>query len=161
MVDKVSLDAADIRILSALQEDATLSASAVAELVNLSHNACWRRIKRLEDLRVIKRRVAILDARALGMNVTVFVTVRASEHSEEWLDAFAAAVRGIPEVLEFYRMSGDIDYLLKLQVESIESYDAVYKRLIKAAKLTDVSSAFAMEELKHTTALPLPDPKQR
>ena len=160
MAEKVTLDAADVRILSALEEDATLSAAAIADLVNLSHNACWRRIKRLEDLHVIKRRVAILDARALGMNVTVFVTVRASEHSEEWLDTFAAAVRALPEVLEFYRMSGDIDYLLKLQVESIEAYDAVYKRLIKAVKLIDVSSAFAMEEMKHTTALPLPSPRR-
>lgn len=160
MTQTVSLDAADVRILSALQADATLSMAALAEIVHLSHNACWRRVKRLEDAGVIRARVALLDAEALGVGVTVFVSVRAREHAQDWLDEFAAAVRDIPEVVEFYRMSGDVDYLLKLQVASIAAYDAVYKRLIKAARLTDVSSAFAMEELKHTTALPLPGPSR-
>lgn len=156
MTDRAHLDAADIRILAALQGDGTLSMAALAEIVNLSHNACWRRVKRLEEDGVIKGRVALLDARAIGANVTVFVSVKASEHSQEWLDNFAATVRAIPEVVEFYRMSGDVDYLLKVQVGSIADYDAVYKRLIRTARLTDVSSTFAMEELKHTTALPLP-----
>lgn len=160
MTQTVSLDAADVRILSALQADATLSMAALAEIVHLSHNACWRRVKRLEDAGVIRARVTLLDAEALGVGVTVFVSVRAREHAQDWLDEFAAAVRDIPEVVEFYRMSGDVDYLLKLQVASIAAYDAVYKRLIKAARLTDVSSAFAMEELKHTTALPLPAPSR-
>jgi len=160
MTQTVSLDAADVRILSALQADATLSMAALAEIVHLSHNACWRRVKRLEDAGVIRARVTLLDAEALGVGVTVFVSVRAREHAQDWLDEFAAAVRDIPEVVEFYRMSGDVDYLLKLQVASIAAYDAVYKRLIKAARLTDVSSAFAMEELKHTTALPLPGPSR-
>jgi len=158
MAQPVTLDAADIRILAALQEDGSLSVAAVAERVNLSGNACWRRIKRLEDEGVIKRRVALLDAQALGLGVTVFVNVRASEHSEEWLSAFSAAVDAIPEVVEFYRMSGEVDYLLKVQVASIADYDGVYKKLVSAVRLTDVSSAFAMQELKHTTALPLPTP---
>lgn len=155
MASKVSLNEADIRILRVMQEDATLSIAAIAESVHLSHNACWRRIKRLEEAGVISRRVTLLDPTALGLDMTVFVSIRASEHSEEWLNSFATAVRAIPEVVEFYRMSGDIDYLLKLRVQNIAAYDAVYKRLIKAVRLTDVSSTFAMEELKHTTALPL------
>ncbi len=151
-----SLDATDVRILAILQEDCTISIGTVAERVHLSQNACWRRIKRMEEDGVIRKRVALLDATKLGVGVTVFVTVRAGEHSEEWLKTFASAVASIPEVMEFYRLSGDIDYLLRLQISDISSYDSVYKRLIKAAKLTDVSSAFSMEELKQTTALPLP-----
>jgi Lrp/AsnC family transcriptional regulator len=124
--------------------------------VNLSQNACWRRIKRLEEEGFVSRRVALLDPEKLGVGVTVFVAIRAAEHTEDWLEQFAAAVRRIPEVAEFHRMSGDIDYLLKLRVADIADYDAVYKRLIRAAKLTDVSSMFVMETLKSTTAIPLP-----
>lgn len=155
MSSKVNLSEADIRILRVMQEDATLSVAAIAETVHMSHNACWRRIKRLEEAGVITRRVTLLDPTALGLDMTVFVSIRVSEHSEEWLNSFATAVRAIPEVVEFYRMTGEVDYLLKLRVQSIAAYDAVYKRLIKTVRLTDVSSAFAMEELKHTTALPL------
>jgi Lrp/AsnC family transcriptional regulator len=154
----VSLDAADLRILGVLQEDGSLSVAAVAERVNLSSNACWRRIKRLEDERVIKRRVALVDAEAIGVGVTVFVNVRASEHTDEWFQAFSQAVCDLPQVVEFYRMSGEVDYLLKVQVSSISDYDAVYQRLVRSVRLTDVSSAFAMEEVKHTTAVPLPMP---
>lgn len=149
------LDSFDIDILALLQESAEASVAEMAERAHLSQNACWRRIKRLEQEGYIKRRVALLDPVKLGVGVTVFVSVRAAEHSEEWLDAFAAAVRSLPEVVEFYRMTGDIDYLLKLQVADIAAYDKVYKRLIKSVRLVDVSSAFAMEELKHTTAIPL------
>jgi Lrp/AsnC family transcriptional regulator len=149
------LDETDRRILHQLQTDSDRSVATVGESVNLSSNACWRRIKRLEDEGYIKRRVALLDAKKLGAGVTVFVTVRAAEHSNEWLEGFANAVRRIPEVVEFYRMSGEIDYLLKVLVGGIEEYDEVYKRLIRSARLTDVSSAFAMEELKSTTAIPL------
>ena len=152
----ITLDAVDVRILTSLQEDASLSVCAVAEQVHLSQNACWRRIKRLEDEGVIRKRVALLDAQKIGVGVTIFVTLRAAEHSEEWLDHFSSAVVSMPEIVEFYRMSGDVDYLLKVQIADIQSYDAFYKRLIKAARLTDVSSAFAMEEIKQTTALPLP-----
>lgn len=152
---RIELDRYDRRILACLQEDATVPVAGVAERIGLSHNACWRRIKRLEENGVIARRVALLDAAALGLEMTVFVSIRASEHSEEWLNHLKAVVRDIPEVVEFYRMAGDVDYLLKLRVESIAAYDAVYRRLIREVRLNDVSSAFSMEEIKNTTALPL------
>ncbi len=151
-----AVDAADLRILGVLQEDTSLSIGEVAERVNLSQNACWRRIKRLEEDGVILRRVALLNAARLEAGVTVFVTIRAAEHSDSWLAELTAVVRRIPEIVEFYRMSGDIDYLLKIKVADIAAYDGVYKRLIHGIRLSDVSSAFAMEELKNTTAIPLP-----
>ena len=151
-----AIDAADLRILGVLQEDAALSIGEVAERVNLSQNACWRRIKRLEEDGVILRRVALLNAARLEAGVTVFVTIRAAEHSDSWLAELTAVVRRIPEIVEFYRMSGDIDYLLKIKVADIAAYDGVYKRLIHGIRLSDVSSAFAMEELKNTTSIPLP-----
>lgn len=158
---RVALDEADLRILGVLQEDASLSVASVSQLVNMSQNACWRRIKRLEETGVIARRVTLLDAAALGLETTVFVSIRASEHSEAWLAQLSDAIRDIPEVVEFYRMAGDIDYLLKLKVENIAAYDEVYRRLIRAVRLTDVSSAFAMEEIKCTTSLPLNMAKAR
>jgi Lrp/AsnC family transcriptional regulator, cysteine-sensing transcriptional activator len=150
------LDSVDVKILGLLQADASRAIAEIADAVHLSQNACWRRIKRMEEEGVIKKRVALLDAGKLGVGVTVFVSVRAGEHTEKWLDTFTSAVRKMPEVVEFYRMAGDIDYLLKLQVANIAAYDRVYKSLIRAAKLTDVSAAFAMEEMKQTTELPLP-----
>jgi len=150
------VDETDLQILRLLQRDAALSIAEIADSVHLSQNACWRRIKRLEDDGVITKRVALLDAQRLGVGVTVFVSVRAAEHTEKWLDGFTAAVRAIPEVIEFYRMAGEVDYLLKLQVADIAAYDRVYKTLIRSAKLMDVSAAFAMEEMKRTTELPLP-----
>lgn len=150
------LDSIDVRILSLLQRDASRPIAEIAEAVHLSQNACWRRMKRLEEEGVITKRVALLDAEKLGVGVTVFVSVRAGEHTEKWLESFATAVRKMPEVVEFYRMAGDVDYLLKLQVADIAAYDRVYKSLIRAAKLMDVSAAFAMEEMKRTTELPLP-----
>jgi Lrp/AsnC family transcriptional regulator len=150
------LDATDIRILEALQTDASLSIAEIAQSVNLSQNACWRRIRQLEEDGFIRKRVALLDAGKLGVGMTVFVMLRAGEHSDKWLATFSAAVRKIPEVVEFYRLAGEVDYLLKLQVADIAAYDTVYKALIRAAPLGDVSGAFAMEELKHTTAIPLP-----
>jgi Lrp/AsnC family transcriptional regulator len=150
------LDSIDVRILSLLQNDASRSIADIAEAVHLSQNACWRRMKRLDDEGVIRKRVALLDPAKLDVGVTVFVSVRAGEHTEKWLETFTAAVRKMPEVVEFYRMAGDVDYLLKLQVADIAAYDRVYKTLIKSAKLMDVSAAFAMEEMKWTTELPLP-----
>lgn len=149
------LDSIDIHILRLLQRDASRSIGDIANTVHLSQNACWRRIKRLEGDGVIQKRVALLDAQKLGVGVTVFVSVRAGEHTEKWLETFTAAVRKLPEVVEFYRMAGDVDYLLKLQVADIAAYDRVYKSLIRAARLMDVSAAFAMEEMKKTTELPL------
>ena len=150
------LDSVDIHILRLLQRDASLSIADIADAVHLSQNACWRRIKRLEQEGIIHKRVALLDPAKLNVGVTVFVSVRAAEHTQKWLENFTAGVRRMPEVIEFYRMAGEIDYLLKLQVADIAAYDRVYKSLIRVAKLADVSAAFAMEEMKRTTELPLP-----
>ncbi|HLI12007.1 MAG TPA: Lrp/AsnC family transcriptional regulator [Alphaproteobacteria bacterium] len=151
----VELDSTDLRILNALQTDSSRSVAELAAEARLSPNACWRRVKRLEEEGVIRSRVALLDPTRLGLGVTVFVAVRTNQHTEEWLKAFAEGVARIPEVVEFYRMSGDVDYLLKVLVADIAHYDRVYKKLIKAASLTDVSSSFAMEQIKYTTAIPL------
>jgi Lrp/AsnC family transcriptional regulator, cysteine-sensing transcriptional activator len=152
----VQPDGIDLKILDLLQNDASLSIAEIGERVHLSQNACWRRIRQLEESGIIVKRVALLDRERLGVGITVFVTVRAGEHTEKWLETFSAAVRKMPEVVEFYRLTGEIDYLLKLQVADIAAYDRVYKALIRSAKLMDVSAAFAMEELKRTTAIPLP-----
>jgi Lrp/AsnC family transcriptional regulator len=149
------LDAADRRLLAVLQQDAALSINALAERVNLSPNASWRRVRLLEQDGYVLRRVALLDPDRLGVPATVFVSIRAAEHSEEWVARFATVVSDMPEVLEFYRMSGEVDYLLKLQVADIAHYDRVYRRLIQAVRLPSVTSAFAMETLKRTTALPV------
>lgn len=150
------LDAMDIKILDLLQEDAARSIAEIAEQIHLSHNACWRRIRQLEESGIIKKRVALLDAQKLGVGTTVFVMLRAVEYTDEWYDAFAKAVSKIPEVLEFYRLAGEIDYLLKLQVSDIAGYNEVSQKLTRAVRFRDFSGAFAMEELKNTTAIPLP-----
>ena len=149
------MDRIDLKILGCLQEDATLPVADIAERVGLSTTPCWRRIQNLEKSGVIRRRVALLDASKLNCGVTVFVRLRTSQHNYEWLENFSKTVARMDEVVEFYRMSGEIDYLLRVVVPDIASYDAVYKRLIKAADFADVSSSFALEEIKYTTALPL------
>ena len=149
------MDRIDRKILQCLQEDASLPLAEIAERVGLSTTPCWRRIQNLEKTGVIRRRVALLDPDKLNVGVTVFVRVKTSEHSYDWLESFAEQIAGIEEVVEFYRMSGDIDYLLRIVVPDIAGYDAVYKRLIQLAGLADVSSNFAMERIKYTTALPL------
>ena len=152
----VKIDSIDKRILEELQRDASRSIEQVAQAVGLSQNPCWRRIKRLEADGVIERRVAVVDPARVGVGVTVFVSVRTSHHSDAWLAAFAQGVEAIPEVVEFYRMSGDVDYLLKILVHDIADYDRIYKRLIRVADLDDVSSSFAMERIKSTTEVPIP-----
>ena len=149
------MDAIDRKILTLLQRDCTLPVAEVAERVGLSASPCWRRIQNLEAAGVIARRVALLDRQKLNLGVVVFVRIKTQDHSQGWLEAFAATVEAIDEVVEFYRMTGDTDYLLRLVVPSIDAYDAVYKRLIGIPGLADVSASFAMEEIKHTTALPL------
>ncbi len=151
----MTLDATDRKILTLLQQDASLSVADIAEKVNLSVTPCWRRIQKLDEAGVIQRRVALLDASKLNLGVTAFVAIRTSQHNPAWLEKFAKAVGSIPEIVEVYRMSGDVDYLLRVVVPDIAGYDAVYKKLIKSVELTDVSSSFAMEKLKSTTALPL------
>ncbi len=149
------MDRIDRKILACLQEDAALPVAEVAERVGLSTTPCWRRIQNLEKAGVIRRRVALLDAAKLNCGVTVFVNLRTSQHNYDWLEKFSKAVERMEEVVEFYRMSGDIDYLSRIVVPDIASYDAVYKRLIQAADFAEVSSSFALEEIKYTTALPL------
>jgi len=152
---KQSLDRLDRRILDCLQHDASLSTADIAERVGLSTTPCWRRIQNLEKAGVLKGRVALLDRDQLDLGVDVFVSLRISRHDEEWLKAFAQAVFEFPEVVEFYRMSGDVDYLMRVVVADIKAYDAFYKRLIRHTGIADVSSSFAMERIKYTTALPL------
>lgn len=149
------LDRLDRTILHQLQVDASLTNAELAERIGLSANACWRRVKRLHDEGIIQATVALLDRTALQLPVTVFVSIRTTEHNERWLRQFATGVAAVPEVMEFYRMSGDVDYLLKVVVGDIADYDRVYKKLIALAPLSDVSSSFAMECIKSTTALPL------
>jgi Lrp/AsnC family transcriptional regulator len=150
-----SLDATDRAILRLLQEDAEIPMAKLAEAVNLSPTPCWRRVQRLKEDGVITKQVTLLDPTKLNLGVTVFVAVKTNQHSQAWFERFHKAVTAIPEVVEFYRMSGDVDYLLRVVVPSIGAYDAVYKRLIRGSDLFDVSSSFAMEEIKFTTALPL------
>lgn len=149
------LDRLDRTILHQLQVDASLTNAELAERIGLSANACWRRVKRLQDEGIIQATVALLDRTALALPVTVFVSIRTTEHNERWLRQFATGVAAVPEVMEFYRMSGDVDYLLKVVVGDIADYDRVYKKLIALAPLSDVSSSFAMECIKSTTALPV------
>jgi Lrp/AsnC family transcriptional regulator len=151
------IDSIDRSILAALQEDCSRSVQEIGEQVGLTQNPCWRRIRRLEEAGLIRKRVALLDAERPGTGVTVFVTVRTNQHNDAWLENFAGAVSKIPEVVEFYRMSGQIDYLLKILVRDIDDYDRIYRKLIQSAELFDVSSSFAMEQLKYTTAVPIPE----
>ncbi|MDX9860146.1 MAG: Lrp/AsnC family transcriptional regulator [Rhodospirillales bacterium] len=149
------MDSIDQKILALLQADCTLSVSDLADRVGLSSTPCWRRIQKMEASGVIKARVALLDPRKMNVGVTVFIAIRTSHHSSEWLSRFQAVVNDIPEITEFYRMSGDIDYLLRAVVPDIGAYDSVYKRLIEGIELNDVTSMFAMETIKWTTMLPV------
>ena len=156
MVKKPVLDDIDKKILGQIQEDATRPIQEISDSVGLSTNPCWRRIRRMEDEGIIARRVAIVDPASIGLGATVFVTIRTKQHDRAWLDAFAKGVRRLPEVVECHRMSGDIDYLLKVLVRDIPHYDDVYQRLIELVpELGDVSSAFSMERLKDGTKIDL------
>jgi Lrp/AsnC family transcriptional regulator len=149
------MDTTDRKILEILQQDAALSLDDFSERVGLSRNACWRRIKRLEDEGIIKARVTLLDASRINVGLTAFIALRTTEHSAKWLDQFSKAVRGIPEIIGVYRMTGDVDYLLQVVIPDVAAYDRLYKRLINKITLADVSSSFVMEEIKSTTVLPL------
>lgn len=152
---EMNFDTIDRRILAALQEDATLSMNEIAARVGLSATPCWRRIQKLEEAGIIRKRVALLNGKAIAAGVSIFVSVRTNQHTDEWLKRFAEVVSAMPEVVEFYRLSGDVDYLLKVVVPDIAAYDVFYKKLVSKIDLSDVSSSFAMEEIKYTTALPL------
>jgi Lrp/AsnC family transcriptional regulator len=149
------LDRMDRKILDILQRDCTLPVAEIGKQIGLSTTPCWRRIQKLEESGVIQRRVAVLDPKKVNVGVTVFVSITTSRHTQEWLERFHEALKDLPEVVEFYRMSGQVDYLLRVVVPDIERYDAFYKKLISKIELSDVSSSFAMEQIKYTTVLPL------
>ena len=149
------IDHADRRILRHLQRDAGLGLEELGEKVGLSRNAVWRRLKALEAAGILRERVALLDADALGLGLMAFIQVRAVRHDPEWLDKFARIMREMPEILGAYRMTGDLDYLIRVRVADMRDYDRLYQRLIRKLDLGDVSASFVMEEIKDTTALPL------
>ncbi|GAB5506282.1 MAG: Lrp/AsnC family transcriptional regulator [Rhizobiaceae bacterium] len=149
------MDRLDRKILRLLQENTTLAVADIAKKVGLSTTPCWRRIQKLEEEGVIRRRVAILEPSKVNASVTVFVSIRTNMHSLEWLKRFSEVIQEFPEVVEFYRMSGDVDYLLRVVVPDIAAYDTFYKKLIARIEIRDVSSTFAMEQIKYTTELPL------
>ena len=149
------MDRTDAKILGFLQTNAGLSNKEIAEKIGIDEKTCAARIKVLEADGVILQRVALLDPNKVGASMTAFVAITTPEHSQGWLDQFQSAVESFPEVVEFYRMSGQVDYLLRVVVPDIEAYDTFYKRLINGVKLKDVSSTFALEQIKYTTVLPL------
>jgi Lrp/AsnC family transcriptional regulator len=146
------MDATDIKILTLLQEDASISIAELAQRVNLSQTPCWKRVQRLESSGVIQKRVALVDPEKVGLGLTVFVSVETSDHSGAWLERFAEFVSSMPEVMEFYRMAGDVDYMLRVVVSDMAAYDRFYKRLIETIPLKNVTSRFAMQRVKSTTA---------
>ena len=149
------MDKIDRKLLALLQDDADRPLNELAEAVHLTPTPCWKRIQRLQREGVIRKKVVLCEPAKLNLGLTAFVAVRTTQHSDAWLKKFAAAVQTIPEIVEAYRMSGDIDYMLRIVVPDIAGYDAVYRRLIRAVELSDVSSSFAMERLKYSTALPV------
>ena len=149
------IDEIDRAILRLVQVDAAQSIEALAERVNLSRNACWRRVKRLEADGIVTKRVALVDPGAVGLGLLVFVLVRTNRHDAEWLRAFRAAVLAMPEIVGAQRMSGDLDYVLRVRVADVASYDRFYQRLIEKVPIADVSASFVMEDIKETTALPV------
>ena len=155
------MDAIDRKILAVVQQDASLSVAEIGQRVGLSSTPCWKRLQRLEADGVIQRRVAIVDADKIGLGVTVFVSIETGDHSNDWLARFADTVEAMPEVMEFYRMAGDVDYMLRVVVPDIAGYDAFYKKLIATVQLKNVTSRFAMEKIKLSTALPIPESSQK
>lgn len=151
----MGMDAIDRKLVELLQVDATLPIAELASRVNLSQTPCWKRVQRLKEEGVIRAQVALCDPRKLGVGTTVFVAVRTNQHTEEWVKQFVQFVRDMPEVVEAYRMSGETDYLLRIAAADIDDFDRVYKQLIRAVPLVDVSSSFAMEQIKYSTALPV------
>jgi Lrp/AsnC family transcriptional regulator len=149
------MDAIDRKILAVVQEDASLSVAEIGQRVGLSSTPCWKRLQRLEADGVITRRVALIDPEKIGLGITVFVSIETGDHSQDWLKRFAETVSAMPEVMEFYRMAGDVDYMLRVVVHDMQSYDTFYKELIATVPLKNVTSRFAMERIKSITALPI------
>ncbi len=152
----MSIDKVDRKILAILQQDSTVSLNDIAEAVNLTTTPCWKRLKKLEELGVINKRVALLEPEALGLSLTVFVMIQTNDHSHEWYRKFVATVEEFPEVMEFYRMAGEYDYMMKVLAKDMNDFDQFYKKLVNSVDgLNNVTSTFAMESLKYTTELPL------
>jgi Lrp/AsnC family transcriptional regulator len=151
---KLDIDPMDRMILAELQRDGTLSVDQLSERVSLSRNACWRRVKLMEEAGIITGRVALVDAEKLGFGLSVFILIRTTHHEPEWLKKFRDAVSSIPEIIGVYRMSGDLDYVLRARVPDVKAYDRLYQRLIAKVPLSDVSASFVMEEIKETMELP-------
>jgi Lrp/AsnC family transcriptional regulator len=149
------MDAIDRKIIAVVQEDASLSVAEIGQRVGLSSTPCWKRLQKLEAEGVITKRVALIDPDKIGLGISVFVSVETGDHSQDWLARFAELVSAMPEVMEFYRMAGDVDYMLRVVVRDMQSYDTFYKKLIAAVPLKNVTSRFAMERIKSTTALPV------
>lgn len=149
------IDKMDRAILTLMQEDAALSVGKIADKVGISKSACWRRIQKLEEVGVVRQRVTLLDANKLGLSLTVFISVRTSQHNKQWASNFKQVIEDVAGITEVYRMGGDVDYLLKALVADMAGYDELYQRLI-AADLFEVTAGFVMETIKHTTVLPLP-----
>lgn len=151
------MDRTDRKILAILQEDASISVAEIAARVNLSQTPCWRRIQKLEEAGVIQRRVALVDPEKLGLDLTIFVEIETGDHSREWLDDFARSLSEMPEVMDVYRMAGNVDYLLRISARNMAAYDQFYQKLISTVALKNVTSRFAMERVKFTTAYPVPE----
>jgi len=150
-----NIDETDRRILTILQRDATIGLDALGDKVGLSRNACWRRIRTMDEAGLIRARVALLDPGKLGLGLTVFMQIKAERHDADWLEAFARATRAMPEIQSVYRMTGELDYLIRARVSDMGDYDRLYQRLISRVPMGDVSASFVMEEIKDTTELPL------
>ena len=149
------IDKIDLKILKILQNDSSRSLDSISDEVGVSLNTCWRRITRMESKSIIERRVALIDNEKIGLPLTVFVFISTDNHSKEWTQMLSNAVVSINEIVEFYRLAGDTDYILKMMVRNVDHYDRVYKQLIKLVKISDVSASFAMEKIKFTTELPI------
>lgn len=150
-----ALDAFDIAILREQQRDSSLSIEELAGRVNLSRNACWRRLKQLDEAGVIKARVALVDAAKLNAGLTVLIRIRAGRHDAEWSARFREAIAAMPEIVGAYRTSGEVDYILRARVPDVAAYDTLYQRLISRVDMVDVAASFVMEEMKETTEIPL------
>lgn len=150
----MKLDKIDKQILTLIQRDAGLSVGALAELVNISKSACWRRMQKFEQEGIIKQRTTVLDPKKLGLKLVVFISLKTNKHSQQWSEKFKRTVELIPEVMEVHRMGGDVDYLVKAIVEDISDYDNLYQKLIKT-ELLEVTAGFVMETIKNTVELPI------
>ena len=149
------LDLIDRKIVAELMRDATLPVAQIADRVGLSQTPCWKRIQKLETSGVIEKRVALANPQELGLGLTVFVAIEAPDHGPDWRAAFAAAVEKLPEIMEVWRMAGEMDYLLRVAVSDMAAYDLLYRRLTDAVPIRNITSHFAMERLRHTTAYPI------